>query len=80
MIDFYLTNTKYWDEIKALAAKPSADSDSKLQKYVLEGYRLSNTLALMRYTAPGVDMEIEGHKIKGGDVVFLSIVSSPSPP
>lgn len=80
MVDFYLTdaNAKYWEDIKALATKPSADSDTKLQKYVLEGNRLSNTLALLRNAAPGVDTEIEGRKIKGGDVIFLSLVSFPS--
>jgi len=81
MIDFYLTdaNAKYWEDIKALAAKPGSDSDAKLQGYVLEGYRLSNTLGLLRFTAPGVNTEIEGRKIKGGDVIVLSLVSFPSP-
>lgn len=80
MVNFYLdkANAKYWEDIKTLAANPSADSDSdvKLQGYVLEGYRLSLTLGLLRYTAPGVDMEIEGHKIKGGDVIFTNLITA----
>ncbi|KAF8438289.1 heme peroxidase [Terfezia claveryi] len=80
MVDFYLNEAKYWEDIKALAAKPGADSDAKLQGYVLEGYRLSLTLALLRYTAPGVNTEIEGRKIKGGDVIFINLMTASRDP
>lgn len=84
MIDFYLSpaNASHWATIQSLSAKPSPQNDAKLEKYVLEGYRLSNTLALLRAVAPGVHMEIEtlapGYKqwVKGGDVIFLSFVAA----
>lgn len=78
----------HWKVIQRLAAENTTEADQVLTKYVLEGFRLSNSLGLLRVAVPqgqetvsvtenGVDL-----KFKKGDNIFLNFVSilhQPSP-
>ena len=83
-MDFYLDKSRAsdWAEIQKLAAADNAESDEKLTRYLLEGYRLANSLALLRDVAPGHEVTIQNGpagpvKVHGGDHIFISFVSSP---
>lgn len=81
LIDFYLqpSQASAWADIQQLATDDSPDAEEKLTRYILEGYRLSNTLALLRVVAPGAEVTLDTEPsgpitVKGGDPIFLSFV------
>jgi len=84
LIDFYLDepNKAHWKEIVRLTGENSTDADQKLTKYVLEGMRLSNSLAVIRNVEPvnGKTATFkQGDKTitaKRGERIVLSFVSS----
>ncbi|CCX12338.1 heme peroxidase [Pyronema domesticum] len=87
LIDFYLekANEPHWNEIKKLSAENSAAADEKLTKYVLEGFRLSNTLGIARIAVPDSDsVSVKDHGVtvtaKKGDRLFISFVATSRDP
>ena len=86
LLDFYLQekNATHWAEIKRLAAENTPAADEKLTRYVLEGFRLSNSLGLIRVVSPDSGsgsvsvLTSDGATIAAnkGDRIFVSIVSS----
>jgi len=88
LVDFYLepANAKHWEEIKKLAAQETSAADETLSRYVLEGFRLSNSLGLFRVVAPdGETIPIpDGDKppvtANKGDRLFISFVAASRDP
>lgn len=82
MIDFYLLpeNAEHWNKMRTLAAEGSSAADQELRKYILEGFRLSNSLGLFRDVDPvggdTVDIAQDGKTITAakGDRIFVSFV------
>ncbi|KAI5804623.1 heme peroxidase [Peziza echinospora] len=84
LVDFYLeaANDAHWTEIKRLAPLNTAAADETLNRYVYEGFRLSNSLGLIRVVAPDGDtISIkDGDKpavtAKKGDRLFISFIAA----
>lgn len=79
-------NKAHWDQIVVHATKGTPDDDSKLAKNILEGARLTTTMALVRHAKPvdGKPIELvvdnEGTKVtlNPGDRVIVNGVCGPS--
>jgi len=90
LLDFYLQegNASHWAEIKRLAAEDTSAADEKLTRYVLEGFRLSNSLGLFRVASPdsgsaSVSVQTsDGATITAnkGDRIFVSFVAASRDP
>jgi len=90
LLDFYLqeNNATHWAEIKRLSAENTTTADEKLTRYVLEGFRLSNSLGLFRVASPengsaSVSVSTtDGATITAnkGDRLFVSFVAASRDP
>jgi len=84
LIDFYLDESRatHWAEIKRLASLNTPEAEQTLTKYTLEGFRLSNSLGLLRIVVPQgqdtVSVTDNGVNIncKRGDRLFLSFIAA----
>ena len=78
IIDYYLSEGKeHLPEINRLAKEESKDSEDKLMRYCLEGFRLNGTFGSYREAQTDFLMtdETGDVNIKRGDIVFVGAVS-----
>ncbi|OGM41008.1 fatty acid oxygenase [Aspergillus bombycis] len=79
IIDYYLSEgKKHLPEINRLAKEDSKDSEDKLMRYCLEGFRLNGTFGSYREAQADFLMtdETGDVKIKRGDTVFVGAVKA----
>ncbi|GAB1194552.1 hypothetical protein APSETT444_003798 [Aspergillus pseudonomiae] len=79
IIDYYLSEGKeHLPEINRLAKEESKDSEDKLMRYCLEGFRLNGTFGSYREAQTDFLMtdETGDVNIKRGDIVFVGAVKA----